>query len=360
MVQASHCNVLRDLSGIENHLPELKISANVPMESRDALRDTRMSLLRCFRYRLVDEMITNVVRLDEYMSSDRDALPCPRWILLRRDEARHAHEWTVRDFAKWCQMRLATEEPQNAASLNNDARHTRLDPSLCAGNLQAVARLLGFSYAGTSLESIGLGGDDECHENAVPYLPSSVPIRRRVTYWRWKRRPDVRDVIVASLDQVLTTIVCCQTNSNAFNCENGVGILQSLLAYRTIHDDQAWQLYLSQLHNFLEPPDPTVWTTSDRAGCARPLLVSDYEMIAQQMGCEYVGVQTDEGSVVPNEVPLSLLHSHALFKVTNCDYWTGVEIGEQKLASYLDFHKACLRKQPTYQAIRREIAELAG
>ena len=79
-------------------------------------------------------------------------------------------------------------------------RSVRRAAELGVADLRAVATFLGLEYVGTWLETTGEKSSFQCDATTVPYFPRDVPVRRRVTYWRWTRGSGVVDVLAATLD----------------------------------------------------------------------------------------------------------------------------------------------------------------
>ena len=124
VTKTSHCEILHQVEKIEPKTDRLMTSGNLSEEIRQESKATHHALWRCFTYRLLDT-IEKETQYEPRCDKDTGR---PRYILLRRKES---DEWTFEHFDWWCQRRKD----------GNVGLGVRLEPSLSAGTLNAVAKV---------------------------------------------------------------------------------------------------------------------------------------------------------------------------------------------------------------------------
>jgi len=231
-----------------------------------------------------------------------------------------------------------------------------MEPELKAADLHAVATLLGFSYAGTGLETMGQQISLQCTVTEVPYFPSSLPVRKRKTYWRWECSPGKQDIIVASLDELLTTILCVAPSTVELTLTSAEDILNRLRGETLDEGNASRKLWLERVRTFLLPQDPMIWSARPSA-CARPCLLTDYQRLASQMRLCFLGVKYKDGRFIRLGLPDSIFASTALFQVIAEGHQIGT-VGNEVHSSYWELHKMLLRRQPTHHSVRLEFFRL--
>ena len=199
-------------------------------------------------------------------------------------------------------------------------RSTVQEPAgLLAQDFRQLGAFLGLEYVGTWLDTVGGKHSFQCHAESVPYFPRDVPLRCRVTYWRWTRASGVVDVLAASLDNLMTSLL------------EKLGWLLPL-------EPSEYANFLGKLLLQQQPPftpgvvfHARVCESTTKSlippfgrkcppGCAKPLLLEDYYNLAQALGYRYIGMVVGEQYFRPGVHPECIFQTSAVLVKPSPDH----------------------------------------
>ncbi len=188
-----------------------------------------------------------------------------------------------------------------------------LAAELTAADFQGIGDILTLPFAGAWAHCHGDVASFIATPGAIPHFPAGVPACQRPTYWKLKRACGATDLLISSLDGLLSSVVCCLHGSRAVTdpacwlsalqtcskvcCENDLGRTQ----------------FLQTFSSFLHDSTPSEWQTRP-ANLARPLLLSDYQVLGRHFGLCYRGAASANASPVSNTVPVTAFSLSAVFE----------------------------------------------
>ena len=202
----------------------------------------------------------------------------------------------------------------------------------------------------------------------LPYFPSTVPVRKRVTYWRRQKvvgNAVKKDTVIASMEgMALALLDICDLRSrdNPEYCFETIAILRGpgheaqaylkMCRYSTdsvpleLQEDEFTQKVIA----YFAETAGEVWT-SRIAGGARPLLLEDYKTLARMTGHIYRGVLVDEENMIEGTIPLTMFHSTSVFVPIVSEGKTDNIPPKQLPSSYYTLHMEHRRRQPSYDCV---------
>ena len=232
---------------------------------------------------------------------------------------------------------------------------------LSAEDFNAIGDTLALPYGGTFRHCHGDIASFASVAADLPHYPFDVQLRLRATYWKFKRACGAEDLIPASLDSLLLSIVHCihglpQTPDPTVWEKAFHG-----LARIACDDDLGRQAVLQQLSEFFQHTAAAAWSVLP-ASLARPMLLTDYQILAARVGYRYCGVSPQPDILATQTIPPTITSSRCIFlplesqaSLETCreDFWK-----QAIKSSYLRLHMAWQARVPTFAKMRRLVQQL--
>ena len=226
--------------------------------------------------------------------------PTPKYIVLR---ATIQCEWSVRSLSAFYDDHLRPRARCGKCQLPGP-----WDVQLFRG----VASGLQMVYAGTWVNTLGDTDTFQSDADQVPYFPATVPSRHRLTYWRWRPRDGCHDILIATLDSLLVTLI----DLFGLGCPSDPSIYPSavrrvwavpahffVLRFCRLQgslehaSDARSDSHAMKLREYLLPSDTSVWS-SRPSGVIRPLALADYTTLGVLSGYVYLGARAGGGHML--------------------------------------------------------------
>jgi len=223
----------------------------------------------------------------------------PVFVLLRPSSS---HDWSCFKFhAFW----------YNHCS-SNRCDEVQFCTTLSAEHFQAIGDALGKPYAGTFKHCHGDVANFVQVLNDLPQYPCHLPMRSRLVYWKLQRSCGAVDVIPASLDSFLCSVVSCtHGHEKVYHSVAWQKTLESLL--RTVCDDDMGRaIVLKRFSDFLEHSTAEEWSVRP-AFLARPMFLVDYQTLAGRIGFTFCGVSIQSGTLQASIVPPTSTSNSCIF-----------------------------------------------
>ena len=262
------------------------------------------------------------------------------FVLLRPDTA---HEWTCFSFADYFYNHITAKR--------HDA--CRFDAELTAEDFSAIGDMFCVPYGGTFRHCHGEVAHFASVLEDVPHYPFDAPARLRPTYWRLKRAVGAEDVIPASLNSLLLSIVHCLHKKRSVSTELSRW-MESLQSFMKImcDDDIGRSQALDYVSEFFQHTTAEAWSSLPKS-FARPRLLHDYEELAARVGYRYCGVFSEDDSLQEGVIPPTITSNRCLFiSSKNKDplSLTGDDIRKDGVrSSYLKLHMGWQNGIPTFK-----------
>ena len=276
-----------------------------PVEAAvDALQEcasfdvTNLTGTRALRTRALHKVFSACL-FDEVPEAELHSTVPQTFVLLRPDTA---HEWTCFSFADHFYDHCIAKR-RDGCCFNTE---------LTAEDFSAIGDMFCVPYGGTFRHCHGDVAHFASVLEDVPHYPFDIPARLRPTYWRLKRAVGAEDVIPASLNSLLLSIVHCVRNQPASTELSRW--MESLQFFMKImcDDDIGHSLALDRVSEFFQHTTAEAWSSLPKS-FARPRLLRDYEELAARVGYRYCGVLSEDDSVQEAVIPPTITSTRCLF-----------------------------------------------
>jgi hypothetical protein len=226
--------------------------------------------------------------------------------------------------------------------------------------LQCFAALFRIQYAGPFLNTSGTSESFQPCPNTVPGHPSNLAVRLRKTYWRYVNASGKVDVLLFSKHALFLSLLEMKDVSSTADFETLLRFGKHM-AGKDISCFRPWMGQAARLlskscefvqddagtlfRKFVDETNPAVWNVR-REGCARRLLLTDYELLAKHMGFVYKGCIDSNEQLDPRGFPETMFQPRAVFSTGD------EEDAETTVCSYYNLLMQLHRRQPTIAAVR--------
>jgi hypothetical protein len=237
----------------------------------------------------------------------------------------------------------------------------RFFEELSAKDFHAIGDILALPYGGTFRHCHGDIANFASVAHDLPQYPFDIPLRLRPTYWKLKRACGAEDPIPASLDSLLLSSVHCIHGLP--QPPDPTVWEQAFQSFARIacDDDIGRQAVLQSLSDFFQHTPAETWSVLP-ASLARPMLLTDYHILAARVGYKYCGVSSQPGALQALTIPPTITSSRCVFiplesqvslEASTEDFWK-----QAIKSSYLRLHLAWQTRVPTFAKMRRLVQQL--
>ncbi len=150
----------------------------------------------------------------------------------------------------------------------------RFSAELTAEDFQGIGDALALPYGGTFRHCHGDIANFASVLADLPHYPFDVPVRSRPTYWKLPRACGAEDLIPASLDSVLLSVVHCIHGLTQLPDPSIWAKALRTLARIACDDDIGRPAFIRQLSDFFQHTSAEAWSLLP-ASLARPMLLAD-------------------------------------------------------------------------------------
>ena len=188
----------------------------------------------------------------------------------------------------------------------------RFSTELTAEDFHAIGATYGLPYGGTFKHCHGDVANFASILTDFPQYPFDIPARLRPTYWKLPRDCGAEDLIPASLDAMILSVVYC-IHGAVPEC-SPVAWEQHLQSFVRLacDDDLGRPAMLQCLSSFLQHTTAEAWSSLP-ARLARPVLLSDYHALAARVGYRYCGLSLEPRALQAGLIPPTITSSRCVF-----------------------------------------------
>ena len=276
---------------------------------------------------------------DEVPEAELHSTVSQTFVLLRPDTA---YEWSCFSFADYFYSHCVAKRHDDCCFATE----------LTAEDFSAIGDMLCVPYGGTFRHCHGDVAHFASVLEDVPHYPFDTPARLRPTYWKLKRAVGAEDVIPASLNSLLLSIVHCVRDSPA-STELSRWMESLRFFMKVMCDDDIGRLRLLEcISEFFQYTTADTWSRLPQS-FARPRLLSDYEELAARVGHRYCGVLSEDDSVQDAIIPPTITSNRCLFIASKIDVplpLTSADIRNHGVrTSFLKLHMGWQNGVPTFK-----------
>ncbi len=237
----------------------------------DERRKRHIALWKCICGHILEHVASNAT-----VAAPSANVPSCKYLLVR---ARCSQEWSLRDFHSFWYNHCGSKRRPRVS----------LSAELGAEDFVKVGETLSLPFAGAWMHCHGDVANFIATSADLPHFPANAPARTRPTYWKLVRTGNAADLIISSLDGLVSSLVCCLHGSaGVANLSCWLSTLHTCLKV-SCDGDLGRALFLQDLASFFAASSPADWLARP-ASLARPLLLCDYQALGQHFGLEYGGV----------------------------------------------------------------------
>ena len=239
----------------------------------------------------------------------------------------------------------------------------RFSTELTAEDFHAIGATYGLPYGGTFKHCHGDVANFASVLTDFPQYPFDIPARLRPTYWKLPRDCGAEDLIPASLDAMILSVVYC-IHGAVPEC-SPVAWEQHLQSFVRLacDDDLGRPAMLQRLSSFLQHTTAEAWSSLP-ARLARPVLLSDYHALAARVGYRYCGLSLEPRALQVGLIPPTITSSRCVFlplasdiapEPARDDFWE-----QAWKSSYLRLYLAWQTRVPSFAKVARLVSQLHG